>query len=243
MKGILLIASIFLSNLIYAQPTIFKTWIGEQQEVYYLTKKGASISFGNLRYRISYTDSVLVLSNKRHLDIIEFKVSKMTNDSLILVPINNRAKKLTNNKSNYILYANSPFDKKNFNFQKIYFSGTGCYGSCPVLKMRIDSMGQILFFGESYTSDYKGLYKGKLTKKQLDKLKHLIKNSRLDKLPAKIGERNPDATTYIFKFYYNNVVKSCQGSSVPKYAEKLRIFLLAIYMEVKLTKINDTGDF
>lgn len=231
-----------ISKFILAQPTIYKTWIGEKYESYYFTKKEATLPFVHGKYNISYVDSVLLLIGKEHSDTIQFKVSKITNDSLTIVPLNTKSKGITNFKNNYTLYAEAAFDKNNFNFQKIYFSGTPCYGSCPELKLQIDSVGHMLFLGKYRTGEYEGLYQGQLSIKQLNKLKSLIKKSRLDKLPAWLGY-DMDASTYDFKFYYNNVVKTSHGSFVPKYAIDLHDFLLTIYLEVKLTKIDGKEDF
>jgi hypothetical protein len=236
----------------FASPTIYKTWIGENLQYLKLTKDKANFYYGSKQndYGVSYKDSTLIFidyfytsgkTGRQHEDYI-YKVVKLTNDTLIVSPLNDRASKLIGNKEQLLFIDKSTLYQTDLKFQRLFFSGTPCLGSCPGMKIEIDSLGVTYFFAESNTGDYKGLYKGKLSKKQLNKLIEILKTSELDRFPTELG-KPMDAPTYNFKFSYNNKIKTSNGYFVPYLDKPLLTYLLTIYKEMNFEKIDGTYEF
>jgi hypothetical protein len=173
-----IIIQLLVANLTMGQSSLFKKWIGEQNETLILTSKHATYSYFDAKYQMLQHDSLLIF--KDHEDTIRYRVIHLTSDSLTVTPIGKRTLKLTSSRETYRFHAAPLFDKKTFVFQKIYFSGTSCYGDCPDMKVDIDSTGHFYFQGNYKTGDFHGLYEGQLTSKQLDKLVVLIKKSQLN---------------------------------------------------------------
>jgi len=248
-----LIFTLLLINISsYASPTIYKIWIGENLEYLELTKKKANLDYGyHLNdYGISYKDSILKLIDyfwksgkfgRQHEDYI-FKVLRLTTDTLIVSPLNERARRIIDNKNEFIFVAKTKLYRTDLKFQKIFFSGTGCLGSCPGLKIEIDSTGLVYFLGEYNTDTLKGLYKGQLTDEQLEKLIDLLKVSELDRFPKGLG-RAIDAPTYKFIFFYNGKKRTSEGYFVPYFNHSLLSYLLNIYKEISFVRIQEIYEF
>jgi hypothetical protein len=132
--------------------------------------------------------------------------------------------------------------KPDLKFERLFFQGTPCLGTCPGMKLEIDSSGQVHFYGEYYTGQYIGFYKAQLNNEQLNRLVEILKKSELDRFPEGLGQ-GVDAPTYTFKFRYNNRVKASKGSHVPYFNKPLLRYLLAIYTELTLIKSDEEYRF
>ena len=234
-------------NLSYAQSTIYKVWIGENLEYLKLTQEKAKFDYGHDLYdfEVKYKDSTLTLIDTyqqagkigwQH-DKYKYNILKLSNDTLIISPQNDIAKGLLDNKDIFIFSDSSLLIKKEFIFQKIFFSSGPCYGTCPMIKIEIDSTGLVHFLGEYYTGDYIGLYKGQLNTEQLNRLIEILKLSEIDRFPTKSGLPF-DAPLYNFKFYYNNKFKEFEGGYIPYFDRTLLDYMLEIYDKIKLEKID-----
>lgn len=250
-----LIASViflFPSYTVSAQPSIYKAWVGEQLQYLEITSKTVNFDYG---YRLDdfgflYNDSVLTLIDyfytqgkirKQHEDYV-YKIIKLTDDTLVLSPLNAEAARLINNQQRITFIDRSLIYDSLFQFQKIYFSGTGCYGNCPAMKLEIDSSGKIIFLGEYNTGVYKGLHEGYLNRQQLDSLIDLLSRSDLDRFPTILGHAI-DAPTYQFKFHYNGKERTSKGYFVPCLDLPMLYYLLSIYKRVSLKKIDGAHTF
>lgn len=236
----------------FASPTIYKTWIGENLEYLEITEEKANFEFGFdlYDYDVTYKDSTLTLIDytyksrkigRRHEKYV-YKVLRLTNDSLIISPLNERASRLIHGKTVFIFVDKSLLYKTDLKFQKIFFSAGVCFGECPALKIEIDSTGLTYFLGEYHTGTYLGLYKGQLTKVQLDSLIEILKVSELDKFPIRLNMAM-DASTYNFKFSYNDKVKTSVGDFVPYFTSPLLNYLMTIYKKIEFEEIEDTYEF
>ncbi len=251
MKNIFLVIFISISSLAYSQ-TIYKIWVGENLEYLELTKRKANFDYGyHLNdYGISYKDSLLRIIDyfwqagkfgRQHEDYF-FKVLKLTNDTLIVSPLNERAKNVINNKEKFVFVDKTKLYKTELKFQRISFSGTGCFGNCPTLKIEIDSTGIVNFLGEYNTGSLKGFYKGQLTPNQLAYLIELLKMSELDRFPRYLGDAI-DAPNYNFKFYYNGKTRTSEGYFIPYFNHSLLNYLLNIYNDINFEKSEEIYEF
>jgi hypothetical protein len=64
---------------------------------------------------------------------------------------------------------------------KIFYSSSGCFGSCPSMHLEIDSSGKFLFWGRGNTK-YKGAHRGQLTARQYQLLIARVQQVPLDSL-------------------------------------------------------------
>lgn len=93
-------------------------------------------------------------------------------------------------------------------FDRIIFSSTFCFGSCPQINISIDADGNVVYFGESDV-DSIGLFVGKITKEEFLRLE---KNFRLTD-PFALGNY-PQGPMWTDDF--TNYVSFCRGNKVVK---------------------------
>ncbi|MCD6020272.1 MAG: hypothetical protein K0S53_3393 [Bacteroidetes bacterium] len=218
---------ILISISSFASPTIYKEWVNEDLHYLELTKKKALFDYGSNmeNYGVKYEDNTLTLIDyfytsgklfRQHEDYV-FRILKAFVDKKLLY-------------------------KPDLKFERLFFQGTPCLGTCPGMKLEIDSSGQVHFYGEYYTGQYIGFYKAQLNNEQLNRLVEILKKSELDRFPEGLGQ-GVDAPTYTFKFRYNNRVKASKGSHVPYFNKPLLRYLLAIYTELTLIKSDEEYRF
>jgi hypothetical protein len=93
-------------------------------------------------------------------------------------------------------------------FDRIIFSSTGCFGSCPRINISIDADGNVVYFGE-FDVDSIGLFVGKIAKEEFLQLE---RNFRLTD-PFTLGEY-PQGPMWTDDF--TNYVSFCRGNKVVK---------------------------
>ncbi len=113
----------------------------------------------------------------------KYKLVKITSDELILVAKSNHVRKRLRayDWNSDTLTFKKVTKKNNLSPKKILFSASGCYGSCPMLKISIDSQRNVKFYGHGYT-DILGANKGKITKNEYNLIKKQINQLPLDSL-------------------------------------------------------------
>jgi hypothetical protein len=104
----------------------------------------------------------------RHEKAFRYEITKLTADTLVIKPLSEISKRLIGEHNTLVLIDSSVVDYPNFKFEKLYFSSTTCLGSCPQMKIEIDSVGKVYFFGEYNTGKYIGQYEGQLKFKDLN---------------------------------------------------------------------------
>lgn len=190
---------------------------------------------------------------------ISYKIIKLTNDTLILHPLTKYSKVFlentdksyatkfhvnpdyvkVNKSDNYIFLDKSTFYDKHLKFNKLYFSSTSCLGKCPSMEFEIDSLGNFQFNGRMYTGDYIGNYSGKLTERQLDSFREILKFSALDKIPKTLGV-GIDAPNYKLIISFNKQTKEIVGGFLyPYFNRPLFTYLLTVFKEVEMTKTDN----
>ena len=250
---------IFVTVPSYSNPTIHKIWIGEDLEYLSLVKKNiyfnycCGITLSNCK--LIYNDTAFTIRGyfwkagkiaRQHIDYT-YKILKLTNDTLVISPKNKDAARLINNRQTHTFTDKNILYKENLKFQKLFFASFSGKLSSTNIKLEIDFSGQIYFFSETISfferpNDLKGTYKGQLNEKQLANLIEILKRSELDRFPTYLGY-SIDATTYDFKFYYDNKIKESNGCHVPEISRPLLDYLLTIYKNIKLEKIDDNYEF
>ncbi|HVA97826.1 MAG TPA: DUF6438 domain-containing protein [Bacteroidia bacterium] len=231
-----------------------KTWIGQQLQYLKIADSTALLEhemiFDECHYKLSGKKLTLTVyywttsDTLRHEDNYPFEISKLTKDTLIIKPLSETSKQEINDKDFLLLIDSSEINDTKFNFEKLLFSATACYGSCPRMKLEIDSSGKIFFLGDAYTGKYRGLYEGQLKPPDLLRLKNILQHSWLDNFPDTLGHGMvDDAPIYNFIFYYNGKKKVSRGYDVPYFNYDLLAFLLDSYKRANLKKDNQTHNF
>lgn len=115
--------------------------------------------------------------------------------------------------------------------KELYFSTTGCYGSCPVFEIKLDSARNLEYEGKRFTN-YSGLKNTKLNQTDFDNLIGLIEFSELKGLKDFYSVNWTDDQTGKLKIIYENGdIKEIQD-----YGLQGTTNLVAIYR--KLFEIN-----
>lgn len=245
-------------NLSFGQNDLNGAWVGENLEYLSVNDSLVSIELRNFKDEFKYiiNDKQLILKNT-------YEVSSGTRDSIFFVPdstlyyfdfklINidslelklNKVigRNLSSPKEQYNYKRKSSLKEKKINFQSVFFKGTTCFGTCPKMRIEIDSLGNAKFKGEKYTKPFIGNYEGKLTSKQLDSLIGILNRSELDRIPKSLPFMI-DAPTYKFIFKYNNKKREIGGSMLPYFNREIVSYLLNIYKEIEWKEVEYEIDF
>lgn len=115
--------------------------------------------------------------------------------------------------------------------KEFHFSTSGCFGTCPVFEIKLDSERNLEYNGKRFTN-YSGLKSLRLNQTDYDNLIGLIEYTELEKLKSSYSVNWTDDQTGILKvIYVNGDVKEIQD-----YGLQGTINLQAIYK--KLFEIN-----
>jgi hypothetical protein len=154
-------------------------WVGpmdttedRNQTLYASFKDSTCIMPGiNLKYHI--LKDTLYLNNLPDDDQTEPRhtILKLSADSLIL---------LSAHKHDTIKFTKVSA-KNNITPAAIYFTSSGCFGTCPIQAFEIDSSLNFLFYGERYTNQTGG-YRGKLSRSEYEYLLNQVRNLPLSSL-------------------------------------------------------------
>ncbi len=98
-----------------------------------------------------------------------------------------------------------PIKYKSPQFDKIILSSSDCFGPCPISNTIINSDGTIIFKGVSYTSQ-KGLFTGKISKEQYQRLQDNFYKTNIDSLNTKYEAEWTDDQTITTTFVKNGKI-------------------------------------
>ncbi len=119
--------------------------------------EGDSLKFFNL------TDSIW--ERGKHL-------KKVTGDSLILV----------NAEGKELIFLRHVYKQENsVNIDVIALSSSGCFGTCPITNIIIDSTGSVTFYGERYISKI-GFFEGQIPKWRFERIRSEFNQADIEKL-------------------------------------------------------------
>jgi len=220
------------SSILHGQTTIYKTWVGKNEEYLKLKEKKAYFRNANdysANYKITFEDSILTFVRgywkdgviKKQYAKYEFKVSKLTLDTLIINPLNRESERILGRQQ--VLFTSSkPYIDTNFQFEYIYL-----YSAISVALYRteieIDSTGVINYYKRIFSDTT--CYKGKLDIYQMNKLKRLLRTSNMDALYLGQHYGQIDGDYFEVKCHYNNKIKSVKGTSFPTQYQPLITYL------------------
>jgi hypothetical protein len=107
LKNALILCSLFCisSSILHGQTIIDKTWVGKNEEYLKLKEKKAYFRNANdysNNYKFTFEDSILTFVRgywkhgviKKQYAKYEFKVSKLTSDTLIINPLNRESERI-----------------------------------------------------------------------------------------------------------------------------------------------------
>ncbi|MEH6538353.1 MAG: DUF6438 domain-containing protein [Psychroserpens sp.] len=258
MKHFATIIFFLFLNSAFGQNELNGIWIGENLEYLsvkddevliefqsfpdkfkYRIKKNQLILISNYEYSTGTRDSIYFVpdSTLYHFDY------KLINKDSLQLNLNKVSGRISSNpKKQYNYNRKSSLKKTEINFQSIFFSGTTCLGTCPKMKIEIDSLGNAKFEGEYYTKPFIGNYIGKLTSKQLELLVEILNRSELDRFPEKLRYLI-DMPNFKFIFRYDNKEKRSRGSLTPNFNREIVNYLLTIYKEIEWTEVDYEIEF
>lgn len=198
------------------------------------------------RYQINSDSLKFLKSYIRHgehglkFDTSIYKIIYFTIDTLTLKHC--RGNELGYDVDTFIFVSPAKLYDSTFNFDRLYFSGTGCLGTCPDLKLEIYSTGLIYFLGKTYTGRYRGMYKGKMSVMQMNQLVEILRKGGISTFPrgTDIGI---DAPIYHMIIEHQNGKNDFEGSSFPPYNEDLALFLLNEYKKFELKRCRNCHKF
>ena len=225
-----------------------KLWVGQNSE--YLLADSTIIrfetfteKFGNTRvarfYSISGDTLKIVEANKDESELTSNFVLKIDrNEKMTLTPVNSGASLLTNlitldgAKENLIYKDIRNFQFDSLKFEKIIFSTTECYGTCPVMAIEIDNNKNFKFIGEK-NSIATGHYYGKIPDAEYEKLLDILRLSQLDSIHCGT-DRNIDLSTYSLEIHYNDRSRNFKTCMLPFVLDNLKEFLISLPKSLRL---------
>ncbi len=90
-------------------------------------------------------------------------------------------------------------------FSTINFESSQCYGTCPSMKLKLDSIGNITYEGRAYT-EQNGYYSGRLSSEQMNFLKRKISYLNLDSTKTKYTAMWTDDQTCKFEIHLEGTI-------------------------------------
>ncbi|HRG09181.1 MAG TPA: DUF6438 domain-containing protein, partial [Cyclobacteriaceae bacterium] len=127
-------------------------------------------------------------------------------------------------------------------FDAISLSTSGCFGSCPIINIIIDSTGNVLFFGEMYVSKI-GFYEGKISKDKFIAIEKEFRKAQILDLKRKYSASWTDDETISTTFIKQNEIKKTiedYGRTGPDELVWAYPSLRYLFQDITLEKIDST---
>ena len=139
-----------------------------------------------------------------------------------------------------------------FNFSKLIFHTSTCFGSCPIIHMEISSDKSIKYSGNYFKDEdfneidsaRSGNFKGQLADEIYDELYDLIIQSKITELES--GQNQIlccDGAIKTIILYHNGLRKYYQFMFEPKKISELISFLYTMDQKVDLTEVDEKFSF
>ena len=186
-----------------------------------------SICYGHFWSRSGYqiqNDTLYMKSLNKHRtnETYKYAILQLTADSLMMV---------TAKHEDYMpdtVIVSKIKAKNNISPHAVYFASTGCFGTCPIMYLEIDSSLQVKFYGESYTP-VTGGYSGAIARYQYNHILDRIRNIPLNSLQPFYKASGSDAQIRgIAIVNGDSVIKTASYGS---YREPLELDLLYNQLE------------
>jgi len=230
------------SNDKVEKQTITNSKLRNQQ--FYLEIFKDTLSFQDKYYSSS--------ENYKKLHIIQYnlKVLKLTDSVLIVEPVSRASRKFFST-SDPIKFINQNFIKNDeFNFEKLIFKASSCFGSCPVIQIRINLNKKIEMnakysdkFGIKIDEEKSGSYFGKLNDSLYSELIDLLIKSKIETLNISNEMLCCDGAVKTIEVYHNGKKNYIQTMFEPRMLRELIGFLYSLREKAELTKTNQEFEF
>lgn len=173
---------------------------------------------------------------------LAFAVDSISTDTLILHPLSQAMHLMLERYGDPDRFDRIHFSKikpdYNHSVERIAFFSSPCYGYCPIMYLEIDQTGNFYFNGKHYT-DITGLFKGKLSKKQLIHLNKSIHSIQIDSLKKKYEASWTDDQFCEILFKTNSKIYYSNVYGFKEEPAELRVLfhqLMELYKSVELTQ-------
>jgi hypothetical protein len=185
-----------------------------------------------------------------------FRILKLTDTLLVLKPVTSQTQKAYCKSDTLFFMRQKYIHTSHLHFCSVQFNSGGCFGSCPVYSMQIDSTAEIrlckkmAFVSGQWDSITGGR---KIDSGQLGYFKGKLNNSEYGQLISLLAQLNPDSTYFPPTFccdlprrtiilYYNGKRKRMSSLWPPNEAKPLIDFLSGLYIHTSLEKTNERWD-
>jgi hypothetical protein len=255
------------SNFCFGQTERLRgNWISEENEmisfIENLDKKHTltSKTFNDNFFLEIYSDTLSFQSRyytsaddyeKMIIDRFDLKVLKNNDSLLIVIPVSDFSKKFFGSE-NSITFKNQEyiFDKS-FEFEKLEFHASTCFGSCPQINLIIDSEGFIKanntyysdFNGNEVDEEKSGNFKGKLDNSYLMELEDLLIKSKIGTIKINENTLCCDGVTKTIIVYYSNKRVYIETMFEPRILGELISFLYDLSSKITLKRVEDIFEF
>jgi hypothetical protein len=124
---------------------------------------------------------------------------------------------------------------------RIVFATNGCFGTCPIQTIDIDSSLNFKYHGIQHV-DNKGFYLGKITKGFWDTLNIKFENIKYRQLDTSYEHTVDDLSTELYVYHNKNKVKYIRGQSIslPDNVREVYYWLLISIKHLKFQKTTDS---
>lgn len=132
-------------------------------------------------------------------------------------------------KSNYIIDSNEHYDK-------IIYSSSICFGSCPALNISIEKNGDVLYSGKRFTT-INGLYTSKISREEYSKIETNFKKAGIKNLKDEYSANWTDDQTVNITFVKNDrIIKTISdyGRQAPTELYWAYMPVSYLYQKIKL---------
>ena len=175
-----------------------------------------------------------------------FSILERKEDSFMVAPVSKDARELFNNKRYIIFTTKYHFADQTNYFTKLQFHASRCYGLCPDLLLTLDYSGnlKVTDCGEGLSgfvdTVLTGDFLGKLSYEELERLRTILKYSRLKTLDWPASRRCYDASEYTLTLhqydttYYFNISSACE----PLVSYELTGFLYQLFYHPSLRRVD-----
>ena len=164
-------------------------------------------------------DSLYIKSMKSEKSQVVFAIAKLTKDTLVLL-----SGKRFQNTTRYTKI----HPKNNIKPTAIYFASSGCFGSCPLVYLEIDSNRNLRYYGDSHTSKIEG-YKAKLNETEYNSIISKIRNLPVDSLKEYYACSHTDDETLGIVITHDN--KITRSSAYGHEAEPMELYILLTHLQ------------
>lgn len=134
--------------------------------------------------------------------------------------------------------------KRQNEINRLVFATGGCYGTCPIQVIDIDSSLLVKYHGIQY-SNLDGFYNGITTREFWDSLNIKFENINYKQLDSIYVHTVDDLSTELMIYDNNNRIKyiRAQSSSLPDSIKDVYNWILKSITQMSLTKTNDSLSF